>query len=166
MQSNLIAIKGGEKMALEKKYVVQKSFRIDAKLEKDLEALSVKLNRPQNDLANLALEMLMEDNKMWFAENILVDSCYEYFELNREKCHCEIGNVTVDLIVNEDCSTTYSGKVCTDAGEILDEWSYIYEDEVNLDEKLKENLRQVALAHLFSKTEIIDKYLKQRLNYR
>lgn len=153
-------------MALEKKYVVQKSFRIDAKLEKDLEALSNKLNRTQNDLANMALEMLMEDNRMWFAENILVDGCYEYFELNREKCHCEIGNVVVDLIVNEDHSTTYSGKVYADDESVLDEWSYNYEDDVDLDEKLKENLRQVALAHLFSNAEVMDKYLKQRLNYR
>lgn len=153
-------------MALEKKYVVQKSFRIDAKLEKDLEALSLKLNRPQNDLANLALEMLMEDNKMWFAENILVDGCYEYFELNRERCHCEIGNVIIDLIVNEDCSTTYSGKVMSDDGSTLDEWSYNYPDSAELDDQLKDNLRQVALCHLLSNKEVIDKYLKQRLNYR
>lgn len=153
-------------MTLEKKYVVQKSFRIDAKLERDLEALSLKLNRPQNDLANLALEMLMEDNKMWFAENILIDGCYEYFELNREKCHCEIGNVIIDLIVNDDCSTTYSGKVISDDGNILDEWSYSYPDSIELDDQLKDNLRQIALCHLFSNKEIIDKYLKQRLNYR
>ena len=43
-------------MPLPKKYVVQKSFRIDAKLEKDLEYLSNKLNRPQNELVNLSLE--------------------------------------------------------------------------------------------------------------
>lgn len=153
-------------MALEKKYVVQKSFRIDAKLEKDLEALSLKLNRPQNDLANLALEMLMEDNKMWFAENILIDGCYEYFELNREECHCEIGNVIIDLVVNDDYSTTYSGKVISDNGDILDQWSYNYPDDVKLDEKIKDNLRQVALCHLFSNKDVIDKYLKQRLNYR
>lgn len=154
-------------MALEKKYVVQKSFRLDAKLEKDLEALSNKLNRTQNDLVNLALEMLMEDNKMWFAENILVDNCFDYFELNREKCHCEVGNIVIDIIVNDDCSTTYYGKVLSlDDGSIVDEWTYIYQDKDGLDEQLKDSLRQVALRHLLSNKDVIEKYLKQRLNYR
>ncbi len=40
---------------LSKKIIVQKSFRIEANMEKDLELLSQRLNRPQNELVNAAL---------------------------------------------------------------------------------------------------------------
>ncbi len=65
---------------LSKKLTVQKSFRIDATMEEDLELLSRKLNRPQNELVNAALNQLMIDNMGWFAEDYLLNLCKDFFE--------------------------------------------------------------------------------------
>ena len=55
----------GETM-LEKKDVVQKSFRIHRQNDYWLGLLANKLGRTQNELINIAIEMLLDDNKRWF----------------------------------------------------------------------------------------------------
>jgi predicted DNA-binding protein len=169
LQSILIAIKGGVKMALGKKYVVQKSFRIDAKLERDLEYLSIKLGRPQNDLVNLSLEMLIHDNEAWFTENIIVDDFFPVFEGTCEDYEVEIGNVYVRIYTDmnsKDLDTVCVGNVKSDNGEIIDKWKNVYKDDPDEFDKIKDFLRQIALIHLCDKPEIIKPYLKDRLNYR
>lgn len=153
-------------MALGKKYVVQKSFRIDSKLERDLEFLSEKLERPQNDLVNIALEMLIQDNKAWFAENIIVDDFYPVFEGTCEDLDVEIGNVYVRIYTNEKSNTICVVKIKSDNGEIIDECETEYEDEPEEFDKIKDFLRQTAIIHLINNSEIIEPYLKSRLNYR
>jgi len=153
-------------MALSKKYVVQKSFRIDAKLERDLEQLSIKLGRPQNDLVNFSLELLMKDNRMWFAENIIVDNFYQFFEGSCEDLEKNIGNVYIRLYVNEKLKNVCEGKIKSDDGKIVDKWKHMYEDSSEALEEMKDYLKQMALIHLFNKTEVIDAYLETRLDYR
>lgn len=156
-------------MVLRKKYVVQKSFRIDAKLERDLEFLSGKLGRPQNDLVNLSLEMLIHDNKQWFSENIIVDEFFPVFEGTCEDYEVEIGNVWVRIYTDtssQELNTVCEGKIKSDDGEIIDEWRNVYKDDPDEFDSIKNNLRQVALIHLFNKPEIMNKYLDNRLNYR
>jgi predicted DNA-binding protein len=156
-------------MALGKKYVVQKSFRIDHKLERDLEYLSDKLNRPQNDLVNLSIEMLINENKEWFAENILVDSFHPVFEGSCEDFEVEIGNVWVRIYTDsksEELNTICTCKVKNDTGEIIDEWNEIYKDDPEEFDSIKVLLRQIALIYLCDKPEIINPYLDNRLNYR
>lgn len=155
-------------MPLSKKYVVQKSFRLDAQLEHDLEYLSVKLNRPQNELVNLAIEKLMWDNRDWFIENLLVDFCDEYFKFDQEHSHCEIGGVTIDLQVNSDCSTTMYFCFKDNSEQIVDENKETYQDSPGLPNKLKEELRQIAISYLFthSNDPSIQKALQNRLSYK
>lgn len=64
---------------LGKKYTVQKSFRIDYRMSDDLEYLSKVLDRPQNDLVNIAVENLIFDNRQYFIEQILIDKCSNFF---------------------------------------------------------------------------------------
>jgi hypothetical protein len=153
-------------MPLPKKYVVQKSFRIDAKLESDLEYLSDKLNRPQNELVNLALEQFMWENRQWFIENLLIDYCDDYFEFDQEHSHCEIGGVTIDLKVNDDCSTTMYFCCRNDDGNIVDETTETYPDSSDLQDKLKYKLKQISLNHLMNRQNSIEPILKQRLDYK
>lgn len=156
-------------MILGKKYVVQKSFRIDSKLERDLEYLSNKLSRPQNDLVNFALEMLIHDNKQWFAENILVDEFFPVFEGGCEDYEVEIGNVWVRIYTDtksKDLDTICEGKIKSETGEIIDEWKNVYEDNPDEFDRIKDALRQIALIHLCDKPDIINPYLDNRLNYR
>ena len=153
-------------MPLPKKYVVQKSFRIDAKLEKDLEYLSNKLNRPKNELVNLSLERLMWDNRQWFVENVLVDCCEDFFQFDQEHSHCEIGGVIIDIQVNDDCSTTRYFCCKDENGNIIDEDTKIYPDSCNLSDELTEDLQQIALMHLNSNKKDVEQFLKSRLDYK
>ena len=70
---------------LSKKITVQKSFRIEANMENDLELLSQKLNRPQNELVNAALNQLLIDNMEWFVEDFLIDLCRDFFEKKKSR---------------------------------------------------------------------------------
>lgn len=56
---------------LKKKDVVQKSFRIQKQNDIWLSYLAVKLERTQNELVNIAIKMLLEDNKKWLFEYYL-----------------------------------------------------------------------------------------------
>lgn len=69
---------------LEKKDLIQKSFRIDRKLDEALSELSKILNRSQNELIDYAIRLLIDQNKRWFAEgfvdefyNEMVDELYK-----------------------------------------------------------------------------------------
>lgn len=155
-------------MPLPKKYVVQKSFRLDAKLEQDLEYLAEQLNRPQNELVNLALENLMWDNRQWFTENLLIDYCDDYFQFDQEHSHCEIGGVTIDLRVNLDCSTTMYYCYKDDCGNIIEENTKTYPDSPELQENLKTDLKQIALSHFFNDYDNpnLKQALQNRLDYK
>lgn len=58
-------------LMLEKKDVVQKSFRITRQNDIWLGLLSAKLGRTQNELVNIAIKMLLDDNKKWFFEEFI-----------------------------------------------------------------------------------------------
>ena len=53
-------------MFVRAKRQVQKSFRIDENVERDLGVLAKITERSQNELANVALEELLQDNKDTF----------------------------------------------------------------------------------------------------
>lgn len=56
---------------LDKKDVVQKSFRIAKQNDIWLGLLAIKLGRTQNELVNIAIKMLLDDNKKWFFEEFI-----------------------------------------------------------------------------------------------
>ena len=61
---------------LEKKEAIQKTFRIDLKTNNNFELLSEILERTQNDLANIAIQDLLEENAIWLSHNIFVDYAF------------------------------------------------------------------------------------------
>lgn len=153
-------------MALNKKYVVQKSFRIDANLENDLELLSSVLGRPQNDLVNYALELLMKDNKQWFADNMLVEQFIGYFEMGQEKSHYEDDILSIDIVINDDFTTTYTYQVKDKNYNGDKYYTSVYEDTDTEREHIKESLRVLCSELLMDTKEKIDKYCSARLEYR
>lgn len=153
-------------MALNKKYVVQKSFRIDANLEKDLEKLSEYLGRPQNELVNYSLELLMNDNKTWFAENMLVDWFTGYFDGGKQKSEYKDENVEITIIINKDCTTSYSFHVKNKEYKGERDYSGIYEDSDESMELIKDSLRRICKELIFTNDEEMESYCKDRLNYR
>lgn len=137
---------------LEKKDVVQKSFRIHRQNDIWLGLLAAKLGRTQNELVNIAIKMLLEDNKKWFFEefvkatfgvNVLEDAKSAKrrlgdtevtiipYDSNPEGRHVSL-NVTryKDEISNmEEC--TYRIKVEFEPGymhRVIDELTNIFED--------------------------------------
>lgn len=74
---------------LSKKYVVQKSFRIESGLESRLEFLAKKLNRPQNDLVNAALDELVSEHS-----DLLKD---EFFDITLNSHEMQLLLVSVEL---------------------------------------------------------------------
>ena len=56
---------------LEKKELIQKSFRIDKKLDEALSELSKILNRSQNEFVDYAIRLLIDKNKRWFADDFV-----------------------------------------------------------------------------------------------
>lgn len=82
---------------LSRKITIQKSFRIEANMENDLELLSQKLNRPQNELVNAALNSLMLDNMEWFVEDYLIDLCKDFLDKKVSELSIEITGLKIHL---------------------------------------------------------------------
>ena len=80
---------------LEKKDVVQKSFRIDKKLDVALAKLSEILNRSQNELIDHAIRLLIRENEKWFADKFV----NEYFEKNSLTFTPDMELATTDMIL-------------------------------------------------------------------
>lgn len=153
-------------MSLPKKYVVQKSFRLDAKLEKDLEYLSDKLNRPQNELVNVALEDLMWENRQWFAEDVLIDSCCDYFVYDLPFSFCDISGVSVNIKKNDNGIATLSFCIKDDNDNIITEGIEDFPDSPKQKEDIKFYLRSMATMYLLPYPEKLDSMLKERLGYQ
>ena len=88
---------------LRKKYTVTKSLRLDSKLSEDLEVLSRILDRPQNELINLAIEKLLIENKKWFACDIIADHFKE--SIGRKTDDFSIQGVDIRVISYEEESS-------------------------------------------------------------
>lgn len=143
---------------LQKKNYISKTIRFDERLSDDLGILATILERPQNELVNIAVEDLILQNKIWFAENIIVDYFKPYLGGDYDKIPeaFEWNNLKVAVKINSDSSLTV-----------------ITEDE---EEKVEKNFKDIAdyeafmreLAKLYIdfNSEEIKKYLDSRLNYK
>ena len=145
---------------LSKKITIQKSFRIEANMEKDLDLLSQKLNRPQNELVNAALNSLMLDNMEWFVEDYLIDLCKDFLdkkiselsiEITGLKIHLHDNGKTVYFSYNIENSTLFKengeGTTSNDSTDLI----------INI-------LRDIALK-IGSDTPEIKDYLHKRFEY-
>ena len=83
---------------LSKKVTIQKSFRIEANMEHDLEFLAQKLNRPQNELVNVALNQLMLDNMEWFVEDFLIDLCKSFLDKSVSELKISIKGLNIHFV--------------------------------------------------------------------
>lgn len=142
-----------------KKYVVQKSFRLDAQLSNDLELLSELLQRPQNELFHFALERFMQENEHWFVSNML----QEAFELGMDNgwgygTLLDLQYLRVDWEFVDDEKVKFTLK---DGGGKISEVTYELEEQ----DEIKECLRNWAKG-LELDDENIKAYLEKRLDYR
>lgn len=84
-------------MFVRKKMQVQKSFRIDENVERDLGLLAKITERSQNDLVNVALEELLQDNRMYFLKVAIVEHFERELENGEEIEPFEMGGLRVEM---------------------------------------------------------------------
>lgn len=150
---------------LRKKYTIQKSFRVDYQLSDDLEYLSNVLDRPQNDLVNIAIEALIFDNRKWFVGEILINQCSAFFEDNKS-IELKIDNLHLLMQIEGDivrvvyCVYNRFGKPKFD-----DEVEVYYGNKKEAKKELKEILKKIA-EYIDVDGASISKLLRERLNYK
>jgi len=153
---------------LRRKYVVQKSIRIDAKLSEDLEILSKTLDRPQSELIGLALEQMMRDNASYFALHIFADSFSAFLQGDVEKDECEItqNGITYRIILEtgDDYENILKWSMENESG-IVQSHEKKYPNTLDALDHITEHLIQLAF-NLDRQHETVQEYLKHRLDYR
>lgn len=153
-------------MILRKKNMVQKSFRIDQRLEFDLALLAELTNKSQNDLVNFALEEFLLNNAKWFIDNAIVEHYSPIFEYTGEdyEPRFKMDGVVVEL--NDEDGFYKVHYVVTKENEIVED----YEKNISIstdeaEENLKHCLRYIA-SYIDIRSEDAKQYLKERLDYK
>lgn len=125
-------------MLVRTKRQVQKSFRIDEDVERDLGILAKITERSQNDLANVALEELLQDNRLYFLNTVILEHFQREMEnaedelrpfemggLRVEVCYIDNGRVQVRSViydgekVAEDYTKEFESDICDDFEDYL-----------------------------------------------
>ena len=160
---------------LRRKYVTQKTFRVDSQIAEDLESLSEILERTQNDLVNIAIEELLIKNKEWFSQNILIDYCYDYFynayPVNKKiESKCIIDGKEIKTVIDIsleifESNTILKYSVIKNDKEILDKEEMIFSDSINDEKRVKEVLRNLS-RYIDRNSDTMKNYLEQKLNYK
>lgn len=149
---------------LGKKETVQKTFRLDSKINSNFETLSEVLERTQNDLANVAIQNLLEENGAWLAHNIFVDYAFDFFE-NCSNVQFEISNVTVDLKYIDDDNVRLKVEI-KDENTVIDKYEKLYNAiSQNFESKLKQNLRNL-FYYIDQNCDEVREYLKNINDYK
>ncbi len=152
---------------LGKKETVQKTFRLDSKVNDNLEVLSEILERTQNDLVNVAIQDLLEENDIWLARNIFVDYAFDFF-MNCDNVKFEIDEVSVELnyIENNKENDVRLKVAIKDGNKILDSYEQLYNSlNTSFKNDLKKELRELSY-HIDQNCEEVTHYLKQVNNYK
>lgn len=153
-------------MLVRKKNLVQKSFRIDQKLEFDIALLAELTNRSQNDLVNVAIEEFLKDNGKWFIENAIVEHYAPIFEYTGEDYNpiFKMGGVTVEL--KEEIGFYKVHYIVTKDNELIEDYSKEFNYSIdNAEEELKHCLRYIS-SFIDADSEDVKQYLKKRLDYQ
>lgn len=151
---------------LRKKGTVQKTFRLDADVNDDFEILCEILERTQNDLANVAIEDLLNDNKYWIARNILADYASEFF-CQYQDTKFEVEGIEVELKeIEEDIIQLKIKQKDVDKSVIQEiERKYNSMEDKEYEEKIKKELRYFGSLIDYN-SESVQAYLKEKLNYK
>lgn len=151
---------------LRKKDTIQKTFRLNYKVNDDFETLCEILERTQNDLANVAIENLLEENKYWLAQNILVDYAIDFFG-NCSDTEFEVEGIKVQIkyIDEENIEFTLTQK--DEQGNVIQEVKEQYNEtkDADYDKKIIEELRYFGQLIDFN-SKVVQEYLKLNMNYK
>lgn len=150
-------------MLVRKRYMVQKSFRLDQDVERDLAKLAEITEKSQNDLVSMAIIEMLQDNKIHFL-NMAV---YEHFmceieDGKEEFSTFELGGLKVSVEISKK-GTVFVRHIVQDKGEVVEDCTKELEDCVSkeFDSYLK-NLGELISID----SEDTKEYLEHRTDYR
>lgn len=150
-------------MLVRRKYIVQKSFRIDEQIENDLSILAQLTERSQNELVNVAITELLQDNKYYFLNVAVLEHFRPQFESAEKKLKpFELGGLRVEI---EYCDN-YHLKVRTIVKEndnILEDHTHEFESDIS--DEFEEYINNLYI-HINSSASDTKKYLEERTDYR
>lgn len=150
-------------MFVRPKKQIQKSFRIDEDVERDIGILASLTDRSQNELANIALEEMLQDNKAYFLQVAILEHFQNQINIGLEKFEpFNLGNVNVEVSYTKD----YKVKVkymYKDGQNILDKGERIFDSDTS--DEFENHLRNLAV-YINSKSNDTIEYLKHRTDYR
>ena len=149
-------------MLVRKKRQVQKSFRIDEEVERDLGVLAQLTERSQNDLANVAIEELLQDNRYYFLDIAVL----EHFTSQSENANevfepFEMGGLKVEFEYCGDVVKVHS--VVKDNGEVVDDYTKEFDSDIS--EEFENYLKDLS-AYINPSAEDTVEYLNGRVDYR
>lgn len=151
---------------LRKKGTIQKTFRLDSKINEDFENLCEILERTQNDLANVAIEDLLKENKYWLARNILVDYAIDFFGNNCDT-DFEIEGIHVKLKYIDEKNILFKVIQKDKNRDVIQKFEKTYNETENPGcyKEIEKELRYFGgLLDFESKT--VQEYLKLNMNYK
>lgn len=141
---------------LEKKDVVQKSFRIHKQNDIWLSLLAAKLGRTQNELVNIAIKMLLDDNKQWFFEMFIESLFRSAISENGVMVKERLGDIEVEVIpINLTTRNAAVLKLTFYEDDISDSGIKYEEQEVENGPGYHQRILQ-TLVSIF--TPVLDKY--------
>ena len=145
-------------MLVKRKCVVQKSFRIDEKIENDLNLLSELTNRSQNELVNVAVMELLQDNKDAFLEVAVLEHFKE--QMNLGFCEFEpfeMGGLKVEVRYID------GDKVEVRAINSVEDYTRKFDSDIS--EEFESYLRKLYI-YIDREAEDTKEYLNRRVDYR
>ena len=150
-------------MLVRNKKQVQKSFRIDEDVERDLGLLSQITGRSQNELANVALEELLQDNSIHFLNIAILEHYESEVENADEIAPFILGGLEVQFTPVDGTSEIEITSIVRDGEKELDKYTKRI-NECNGNEL--ENYLMSLSMYIDVKAEDTVQYLKDRTDYR
>ena len=145
-------------MFVRAKRQVQKSFRIDENVERDLGVLAKITERSQNELANVALEELLQDNKDYFLKVAILEHFSNEIEIAEDNlAPFEMGVLRVEVSYTDD------KKVKVRAVDQAEDNSREFESDVC--NEFENYLLELSI-YIDRNAEDTKKYLNGRTDYR
>ncbi len=149
-------------MYVRKKYMVQKSFRLDEQVEKDISTLAQLTERSQNELVNCAISEFLQDNKWHFLTVAILE--HFDFQINSGSVPMddfEMGSLTVKMrYLEDDKIEVYSFN--TFDGKITNENTSVFESDIS--KELERWLKNLSL-YIDRDSEDVKNYLENRTDY-
>ena len=149
-------------MLIRKKYVVQKSFRVDQQVERDLGILARLTERSQNDLVNVAIMELLQDNKYYFLNVAILEHFERQIEDAQEELEpFEMGGLRVEIKYTDDGVEVRN--ILSGNEGIVEDYTRIFESDIS--DEFEEYLISLGIR-IDSSAEDTLKYLADRTDYR